>query len=143
MEAQLLGFPRACLNLGVVLGAATLALAACTQEPETAKTAASADAVTPEAARAIDWCKYLIEREMMSDLSAAQQHLADQAMGEDIGSSALLNPDGRWRALVMRRADVGNKCSTLITAACVVSLLGPDSAGGDFTARPTFTRQCN
>jgi len=98
-------------------------------------------ALSPDQARAIKYCYDLVARQMMADISPAQQYLADQAMGRDIGSSAMMNPDGRWRALVLRRAEGDGKC-TLISAACAVSLEAT-SATGDFTVKPTFSPQCD
>lgn len=126
------------------LAAMVAGLVASCSSPESSAQAAKATQVAvadPEVARAIDFCGDLVEREMMSESTSAQRHLARQAMGQDLGSTAMKNPDGRWRALVMRRATEG-QCSTLITASCWVSLIGDGAATGDFTVRPTFARDC-
>lgn len=128
---------------GATLAMTVFGIAACGPAAEAPAQQAAASKPDALEARAIDFCSDLVQRRLMSENSAAQEHLTQQAMGRDIGSSALLNADGNYRALVMRRATGEDGCATLITAACWVSVSGEAGGVGDFTVSPTFTRECD
>lgn len=119
--------------IGVIVGIAIAGVAACSPAEVDEQVAAQAAPRGPEEARAIEACTDLVRREVAND--------GRGQMGQDIGSSALLNPDGDWRALVMNRATWEDGCSTLITAACSVALRQSDSTA-EFTVMPTFAQDC-
>lgn len=128
---------------GATLAMTVFGVAACGPAAEAPAQQAAVSKPDALEARAIEVCRDLVQWRLMSENSAAQSYLARQAMGRDIGSSALLNADGKYRALVMRRATGEDGCSTLITAACLVSVTGEAGGVGFFTVSPTFTRECD